>query len=310
MILSQARDVRPMIPTALGRGKVQRIGGDERIIRPRAPSDFRLADCVTFPHNIGMGRPVSNVITPGQRFGALTVIRQDGYDQYRCRMFEMRCDCGAVVRLRATHLNRRRFCSHSCSLLLQKRLTDLTGQKFGRWSVTGFAGTDSRGDAMWECVCSCGKKQTNRGFMLANGSSKSCGCSVEDRTIHKTPEAKQNNRRRIGREYNRRNPAKVKAGKIRYESQLERATPAWLTQEDWDAMNAMYRKAREMTRTTGIVHQVDHVLPIRGKTVSGLHVPGNLQILTQSANVSKSNRYAEHPGDWVRLGIKSPGDEQ
>ena len=62
-------------------------------------------------------------------------------------------------------------------------------------------------------------------------------------------------------------------------------------------MNDIYEEARRLTRETGVHHQVDHIVPLQGKTVSGLHVFSNLQILTQVENVSKSNRYAELLGD-------------
>ncbi|MES2634084.1 MAG: HNH endonuclease signature motif containing protein [Pseudomonadota bacterium] len=65
-------------------------------------------------------------------------------------------------------------------------------------------------------------------------------------------------------------------------------TPPW---SDLDAMRAIYAEARRLSKATGTAHHVDHIIPLQGKTVSGLHVHTNLQILTGSENSKKRNRY-------------------
>lgn len=134
--------------------------------------------------------------------------------------------------------------------------------------------------------------------MLVNGGSKSCGCEqIERQTLYRTPEEKLQKARERSRVSARKNPARRKAAKIKYEAKREAATPPWLTQAQWSEMNRYYEEARRLTRETGIRHEVDHIVPLNGENVSGLHVPWNLQVLTQASNVSKSNRYAELLGD-------------
>lgn len=238
----------------------------------------------------------------GMKHGRLTVLREVERDRSSIRRFECLCECGKTAVLRSNHFTAsRRFCSRSCSLLSEFRAPDISGRRFGRWMVVRRAGAKwigNRKRIVWLCRCDCGKSRKVMGSLLRSGESQSCGCLCRDnRSTGRTPEEEIAIRRERSRLCARKNPARVKANKIKYETKREQATPAWLTDDDWSEMNALYERARELTRKTGVPHQVDHILPIDGQTVSGLHVPANLQVLTQADNVSKSNIYADLSGD-------------
>ena len=68
-------------------------------------------------------------------------------------------------------------------------------------------------------------------------------------------------------------------------------TPIW---SDTKAIRDIYLTCAEMTLSTGIPYEVDHVIPLHGKNVSGFHVEGNLAIISREDNASKSNVYL----DW------------
>lgn len=64
--------------------------------------------------------------------------------------------------------------------------------------------------------------------------------------------------------------------------------PPWA---DGRAIRAIYAEAERLTRETGEQHHVDHVIPLKGVYVSGLHVETNLSVLRAADNIRKSNRY-------------------
>jgi len=63
------------------------------------------------------------------------------------------------------------------------------------------------------------------------------------------------------------------------------------------AIEAVYRMAHAITKATGVRHAVDHIYPLKGERVSGLHVENNLQILTRVENGRKGNKVPERVFD-------------
>lgn len=68
-------------------------------------------------------------------------------------------------------------------------------------------------------------------------------------------------------------------------------TPPWLTAKMREQMLNCYAAAALLTDLTGVDFHVDHIVPLRGKRVSGLHVPWNLQVLTAAENKRKGAKF-------------------
>ena len=81
-----------------------------------------------------------------------------------------------------------------------------------------------------------------------------------------------------------KNAAKRRAIKLK-------ATPIWLTKDDHEYIAELYKIAQELTEQTGVPHEVDHIHPLKGKSVCGLHCPDNLQVIPRAENRSKSNKF-------------------
>lgn len=72
---------------------------------------------------------------------------------------------------------------------------------------------------------------------------------------------------------------------------VQQATPTWLTKKQRKEMLTIYETCGKL-RKAGVDVHVDHIVPLQGKDVCGLHVPWNLEILGAKENMSKSNSFS------------------
>lgn len=82
-----------------------------------------------------------------------------------------------------------------------------------------------------------------------------------------------------------------RANVAKYRSALKQRIPRWLSDSERAAIKELYDRCALLRAETGEMYHVDHIYPLQGKLVSGLHVLANLQILTESENASKGNSY-------------------
>jgi len=91
------------------------------------------------------------------------------------------------------------------------------------------------------------------------------------------------------KKWTQENPARKAASTAKRRAALLQRTPPWLTDEHWARIQEIYDSCPPG-------HHVDHIIPLQGETMSGLHVPWNLQHLTSEDNLSKSNKLEGHYG--------------
>jgi hypothetical protein len=83
-------------------------------------------------------------------------------------------------------------------------------------------------------------------------------------------------------------PAKYRAKNSKRRAALLQAVPAWA---NLDKIQEFYDTAEALGMWTGEWYHVDHIVPLLGKTVRGLHCEANLQIMTSAENRTKGNRH-------------------
>ena len=162
----------------------------------------------------------------------------------------------------------------------------------------------------WICKCDCGNIRSVRTWTLTSGGSTNCGCIVKMKA--KTPEAKakralmhkirnerylktEKGKKSIKQSQNKfKKTEKYKINRSKYsKSEKGRAykraaaklprkrKPLWA---NWQEIRRIYDNCPPG-------YAVDHIVPLRGKNVSGLHVENNLQYLTREENSRKGNKF-------------------
>jgi hypothetical protein len=91
------------------------------------------------------------------------------------------------------------------------------------------------------------------------------------------------------RQYRKNNPERRVALTVKYRATKLRRTPIWA---NYFEIKMFYDVAKVLSRG-GVLFHVDHIVPLRGKEVSGLHVQDNLQVLPWHENLKKSIKFEE-----------------
>ena len=114
----------------------------------------------------------------GQRFGKLVVLSEvPERDGNKRVVWNCLCDCGKQIQVAGGALKSGN--TKSCGRMTTK--IDLTGQRFGMWTVLGDSGKMAKNWViLWTCICDCGEQREVRGSSLKSGRSSSCGCLKHD----------------------------------------------------------------------------------------------------------------------------------
>lgn len=114
----------------------------------------------------------------------------------------------------------------------------------------------------------------------------------KERILKRTKDYYRKNKERIietSKEYYRNNKhAYIENATRRRVAKLERTII--LSKQHEDDMKHIYEQAA-LLRYLGYDVHVDHIVPLQGELVSGLHVPWNLQIIPAEENLSKGNKF-------------------
>lgn len=115
----------------------------------------------------------------GQKFGRLTVMHLCEKKYYGNRLWHCKCDCGNETNVDTSRLIK--GITKSCGCIQKEVVSDvnkidLTGKKFGLWTVLEEIPQRVNNRIYYKCQCECGTIKNVVSENLSNGTSQSCGC--------------------------------------------------------------------------------------------------------------------------------------
>jgi hypothetical protein len=113
---------------------------------------------------------------------------------------------------------------------------------------------------------------------------------------------RMNNRERLKeslKSWNEKNRGRAHHNKVKYKVAKLQRIPKWVSEEELLLIKELYKLCSKMNKNSTSKYHVDHIIPLRGTSVSGLHTISNLRIILASDNLSKKNKLLENIEDIV-----------
>ena len=99
--------------------------------------------------------------------------------------------------------------------------------------------------------------------------------------------------REVSRKHYQDNKADYIAKDAERRARKVKATPKWLSKSDREHIKRIYKVRQKVSDKTGVEHHVDHIVPLKGDSICGLHVPWNLAIIPAKMNLSKGDKHEQ-----------------
>lgn len=212
----------------------------------------------------------------GHKSGKLTAVSRA--DRRPGVFWNCVCDCGTTSVVSSKNWGKTSSCGCDWDVAVKG---EMVGRRFGKLTVRQQVESKisaSSKFAQYRCVCDCGTEKIALGMSLRNGDTTSCGCAYKVAGLIRV---KSDSRKRavIRRIVHERRAAKLAA------------TKPWSHELFRLVLLEAHHLAVLREVVTGIPYDVDHIIPLKSDVVCGLHNEFNIQVITRSANRSKSNRY-------------------